>query len=483
MHLAWRLCRRAGADPWISTAAVILLGFLGAGAEDLAWAFQIGFVGSVLFGLVAIELLDRPVATNRGVVVTNWRVGLVAASLMAGLMCSTVGDAMVVGAAVLAFARWPKQRAALAVGPPAALYLVWFAFVGHLGLAEHNDRFPLSTFTDIPAYVWTGLSSALGQTFNLEAAGAAILIGLTAWTGWHMRDLWARQPALVALLVVVAFYALAALGRDASTVSPTVSRYIYVAVALLVPVMAKLLSSVVSGPVARFAAVALLAFTALGNVGQAQTWEQAREVLTSEVKTQLAATGQLLAAGVQDVSGPSAAPVSFSPNLSVGKIARLGRSHLLPTVALSAQELVNARTVLALGVWNGLDMTLTDSPLSSGRFRLVKVLYGVAGAQKGGCVPFSPQAVSQNIQIWLAIEPGAKSASAKLQAIPASPGAINYVAGLLVPPQPPSSSAAVELTVPTVGTGYVNDNYSGAKLLLVWTEGTQLTVCGLATGP
>jgi hypothetical protein len=512
MHLAWRQCRRAGADPWISTAAVILLGFLGAGAEDLAWAFQLGFVGSVLFGLLAIDLLDRRgagnnsavvtersvvltersvvltersvVLTERSVVVTKRSVGLVAASLMAALMCSTVGDAMVVGAAVLAFSRWPRKQAALAIGPPVALYLVWFAFVGHLGLAEHSDRFPLSTFTDVPAYVWTGLSSALGQTFNLEAAGAALLIGLAAWTGWQMRGLWAGQPALVALVAaVIAFYALAALGRDASTVSPTVSRYIYVAMALLVPVLAKLLSSVVTGPVARLAAVALLIFTALGNVGQAQTWEHARQALTSEVKTQLAATGQLLADGLQDVSGPSAAPVSFSPNLSVGTIARLGHSHLLPTVPLTAQDLVNARAVLALGVWNGLDMTLTPTPLSSGRFRLVKVEYGVASAEKGGCMALSPQAVSQNMQLWLSVTPGAKSASAQLAATPASPGAINYVAVFLVPPQPPSSSAAVELTVPTVGTGYVNDNYPGAQLLLVWTEGTQLTVCGLATRP
>ncbi len=60
MHLAWRLCRRAGVDPWVATAAVTVLGFLGAGVEDLSSAFQIGFVASVLFGFVAFDLLDRP---------------------------------------------------------------------------------------------------------------------------------------------------------------------------------------------------------------------------------------------------------------------------------------------------------------------------------------------------------------------------------------------------------------------------------------
>ncbi len=55
MHLTWRLCRRAGVTPWVATAAVVLLGFLGAGAEDLTWGFQIGFVGSVLFGLLGLR--------------------------------------------------------------------------------------------------------------------------------------------------------------------------------------------------------------------------------------------------------------------------------------------------------------------------------------------------------------------------------------------------------------------------------------------
>ena len=59
MHLAWRICKHNSVDPWVAMAAVALLGFLGAGPRTSS-AFQVSFVGSVLFGFVAFDLLDRP---------------------------------------------------------------------------------------------------------------------------------------------------------------------------------------------------------------------------------------------------------------------------------------------------------------------------------------------------------------------------------------------------------------------------------------
>ena len=191
MHLAWRICRRNGVDPWVATAAVGLLGFLGAGAEDLASAFQVSFVGSVLFGFVAFDLLDRP---NTEPASTRRRDVLASCALLASLMCSTIGDAMVIGAAVLLFARRPPKRALAVLALPVCSYVVWFAFVGRLGLTSRADQLSLTKVTTLPQYVWFGLSSALGQTFNLEAAGAALLVGLAAWVGWHLHSLWQVEP-------------------------------------------------------------------------------------------------------------------------------------------------------------------------------------------------------------------------------------------------------------------------------------------------
>ncbi|MGD0809090.1 MAG: hypothetical protein ABSA91_05190, partial [Acidimicrobiales bacterium] len=431
MHLTWRLCRRAGVDPWVATAAVAMLGFLGAGAEDLTWGFQIGFIGSVLFGLLAFDLLDRPFANQAA-----HRAGTLASlALLASLMCSTIGDAMVLGAALLAFARRPKREAVTVLALPVMAYALWFVVVGRLGLAEHSDQFPLARFTGAPSFVWNGISSALGQAFNLTGAGAAILVGLGVWVVWKSGALWRQNPALIGLCAAtVAFYALTALGRDGSTVSPAQSRYVYVAMALLLPVIAKLLSPTGQSHAARWAAVALLCFTALGNVGQAQSWASSRVTFTSGLKTNVLAAGQLLGSGVQDVSGPGAAPINFDPNLSAFALGDLQRSGWLPHSALSPLELVNARTLLAVGDWNGSATSLTSKALFSGKFTYEKDNFGRVVAGAGNCTMFVPTVTNPPLQLWLRMAPGQKAASVEVS-VPAPPaGTPEYLAAVLSPP-------------------------------------------------
>ncbi len=476
MHLAWRVSLRAGAGPWVATAAVAVLGFLGAGAEDLAWAFQIGFVGSVMFGLVAFDLIDSPAAARR-----SGRLALASLALLASLMCSTIGDAMVVGAAVLAFARLPWRRAVALLALPVLAYLTWFAGVGHLGLAAHSDRFTLGTLTALPRYVWDGLSWALGRAFNLEAAGPAVLVALLAWVAWHFVRTLREQPVLLALCAAtVAFYLLAGLGRDTSTGTPDVSRYVYVAMALLTPVIATALSPRRAPLVLRVGAIALLAVTLIGNVGQAETWVNARVALTSRLKTDVLAIGWLTAAGVPDVTGANAAPISYFPNLSASELALLQRSHLLPAAALTRADMVNGRALLAVGDWNGDNTALSLKPLVAGHFQYVTQRNSTVVSLGDGCFSFSPARSSSPLQIWLRIPAAETSAAVLVTAPPAPPSVNRYVAAVLVPRRGPSSTVPVELLVPPGGTGYLSDNAARAKLVLTWTEGSTLKLCGIS---
>ena len=371
MHLAWRMCRRNGVDPWVATAAVGLLGFLGAGAEDLASAFQVSFVASVLFGFLALDAVDRP---DREARLTRRRDSLASVALLAGLMCSTIGDAMVVGAAVLLFARRPPKRALAVLALPVGSYLVWFVFVGRLGLTARADHLSVAKVTALPQYVWFGLSSALGQAFNLETAGTALLVGLAAWVGWHFSSLWRDNPALLALFAAaVAFYFVAGLGRDTTAgATAVVSRYVYVGFAILLPVIAKVLSSLSTWPAGRWAVVALLGVTALGNVGQAQTWVANQVALESTLKTELVATARLLASGVRDVSGPDASPIALFPDLSAASINHLQRSGQLRAPPLTASQLLDARGLLAVGTWVGSKTQLSGRGALPRPFRLCR---------------------------------------------------------------------------------------------------------------
>ena len=481
MHLVWRLCRRADVDVWVATAAVGVLGFLGAGVEDLSSAFQITFVASVLFGLIAFDLLQRPAPPPPG----RRRDVLACVALLASLMCSTVGDAMVVGAAMLLFARRPPRDAVRVLALPVASYVVWFAFLGRPGVSAPGDTFALTTFTTLPNYVWSGLYSSLDQTFNLAGAGAALLVGLAAWVVWHMRTLWRQYPSLLGLGAAgVAFFVLAGLGRDTTAGAGTVvTRYVYVAIAILLPLIAKVLGSATTWAAGRWAVVGLLAVTALGNVGQAEAYVPGHAAVTTGLKDELVATAHLLAAGVADVSGPGASPMGLYPDLSVASIEGLHRSGFLPTTAPSAADLANARALLALGTWSSSKTALSLGPLFPGHFAFVRAVDAATSVEGNGCLDFGPETISPPMQVWLRVPPGLKAASVRLSAAPAAPGGANYVAALLLPPGGPASTNPVQLLVPASGAGYLSDNAPGTEVIILWDVGEPLQLCGVATGP
>ncbi|MCU1580896.1 MAG: hypothetical protein JWO01_284, partial [Microbacteriaceae bacterium] len=58
-HLLWRILRRVGVEPWIATMLSILMMLFGGGAENIFWAFQVGFMGAVAIGLAVVLLFDR----------------------------------------------------------------------------------------------------------------------------------------------------------------------------------------------------------------------------------------------------------------------------------------------------------------------------------------------------------------------------------------------------------------------------------------
>ena len=197
--------RRLGPIPAVLVAIPLLL--LGSGAENLFWAFQTGFVASVLFGVWALFFLERP-----------GRYAPVAASvlLVAGLAASGLGPFFLVVAAGRTLLDPPLRRFVLAVVPPLAVYVVWFLALGQ-GTVDEGRR--LFIEAGVVGFVVRGIAFSTQQTLGLgfladgEIVGLLVFLTLCVVTG--VRVVRGRRQGLAAgcLLGIAAMYTAVGLAR------------------------------------------------------------------------------------------------------------------------------------------------------------------------------------------------------------------------------------------------------------------------------
>ena len=273
--LLYLVMRRAKVHPWIATSAAVLFLFLGSGADDIEWSFQIGFTAALAFGLAFLLLVDHdgPI---------GWRDGAGVLCGLAALLCSGVGVAVVAGvAAALVLRRGPRVAATL-VGPLAAVFLVWYFTYGRRGPAP-----PLPKAHEVQVFVWTSLSSVFGQLVQVRFLGwllfavlvAGIVVALRTRSLAELRsDDAAPAGLLFGALVFVATttvsrgFLIGALSSDAARVP----RYLYVFAALMLPAIAVAASVLARRPIV---VVAMCALLLLGLPGNFQALEPHKAVL------------------------------------------------------------------------------------------------------------------------------------------------------------------------------------------------------------
>ena len=125
---------RTRIDGWLALGATVLVLFLGAAWEDLLWAFQVGY-----FGSMAVRPRDAAGAAAR-----DRRGGdrLACALLVVSIACSSLGIPFVAGALV-AIATGPRWRSRIyVVAIPVVLYAPLVAGLGPRGLQDHLAREP-----------------------------------------------------------------------------------------------------------------------------------------------------------------------------------------------------------------------------------------------------------------------------------------------------------------------------------------------------
>jgi hypothetical protein len=170
--------RRLG--PWPALIAAVLLLFVGPAWEVLLWPFEIGFAGSVLFGVAMLLALDR--GSRRGDLAA-------CLCLIVSIGFSSLGVAFAVAATVDVLQRrcdCGLRRAYLAA-IPVLLYAVWWAGWGH----NAETHFSLHNVLVSPRYVVEGLAASIASLLGLRT------ISFTGEAVWG-------APVLLALLAVVA---------------------------------------------------------------------------------------------------------------------------------------------------------------------------------------------------------------------------------------------------------------------------------------
>jgi hypothetical protein len=278
--------RRVG--PWPALMATVLLLFLGPAWQDILWPFELGFVGSLLFGLAMLLALDR-----------DDRNGDIAACvfLIVSAGFSSLGLSFMVAAAVnvLQCRRSRGLRRAYVVAVPVALFAVWYLGWGH----DAESHVTLRNVLSSPPFVLEGLAASVESLLGLSKAP----IEGVATVGWG-------QPLLVALIALVVygqwrrpgfsagFWVVAAAtatnwflaafnyipGRE-----PTAGRYMYAGGAFVLLLAVELLRSVRIGRNALLIAGAVTIAAVASNLvplKDGRDWLQSQTVLT---KSDLAA--------------------------------------------------------------------------------------------------------------------------------------------------------------------------------------------------
>jgi hypothetical protein len=187
--------RRAGEAIALACAAMFLV--LGAGWENLLWAFQIAFVGAVACGLGMLLALEYPSSPRRLLAAV--------ALLTASLMFSGIGVSFGVAAAVTLVLTPARRRELLWFAPVVIAFGAWYLAFGHNGTGSIPAHSAANILL-VPLYAVWGLGQSaagligLGGPWGPPALLAAGAVVAATW--------WRRRPDPLALGVLAALLSL-----------------------------------------------------------------------------------------------------------------------------------------------------------------------------------------------------------------------------------------------------------------------------------
>lgn len=227
------IMRRAGVRPWLSFAAVTLFVLLGPGAANSVWGFQVGFNGSIAWGLGWMLLADHDGPPDRRDLL-GLGCGLLA------ITSSAAGVTLAVGVIVAALLRRGWRIALLHGGPLLAIYAGWVLIAD-----VSTGRPPLRLLSTWVSNAVIGTFLGLGRFHILAWIFVAVLVvGMALVCGqWRGRDLRAMRQRLampVGLFVAAGFFVLTTFTARwwAGPMGARAERYAYLEAILVLPLLA-----------------------------------------------------------------------------------------------------------------------------------------------------------------------------------------------------------------------------------------------------
>lgn len=225
------LLRRTGCPRSVSLGTAFAILLTGVAPEMLVYDAAMSHSGALATGLAGVAVVVHSDGRGRGAIA-----GSVLLSI--ALMYSATGISTVVLAAVFVTVHWGMRTGLRVAGPPAALFVVWFAVWGRVGTGGSDRTF--GNLADVPNYVWDGLTKVFGAAVGVPGIGpvvfAALLLNLVTDREGSpaLRTLaWSGLAGATSQLVIEG------VGRlNVGHIDSSPARYAYFSLVLLSPALA-----------------------------------------------------------------------------------------------------------------------------------------------------------------------------------------------------------------------------------------------------
>ncbi len=239
--LLFLIIRGRSGDVPALVASVMLLG-LGTGFENILWAFQIGFLGSIDLGLAAILLLERDGASAV-------RQAVASGLLVLGMTSSGLGLFFVAAIAGDLALNRARRHYLWVIAAPLLAYATWSATFGRHSLSVTRGASPFSpaAFLSLRSYVPYGIGRAVAALFGGVASewhllGLAALVAILAVSWTYRRFQVDSRVAGAGFALLVMFGATGLVRSELGDVQAGSPRYVYNAAIFLLPILASVVA-------------------------------------------------------------------------------------------------------------------------------------------------------------------------------------------------------------------------------------------------